>query len=119
MSNYVEALKAYDRSIEISPEETAEDMLELAESWCKKAEALRELGGLDNYLGALYAYDKAIELLPKQEETIEYRNILLGAWQGKKIVFGNLNRRSEAEEANKKVDGILQAMPKSVTGLLE
>lgn len=119
LSNYVEALKAYDRSIEISPEETAEDMLELAESWCKKAEALRELGGLDNYLGALYAYDKAIELLPKQEETIEYRNILLGAWQGKKIVFGNLNRRSEAEEANKKVDGILQAMPKSVTGLLE
>ena len=109
---YEEALKAYDKAIELNPKD--------ADVWLGKAVALLELG---RYEEALKALDKLIELNPKDAAVWVVKGIILlemdkyrkaleafdkaielnpkyaGAWQGKAEASYYINLTTEALEA--------------------
>jgi tetratricopeptide (TPR) repeat protein len=74
-SEYDEAIKAYNKAIEIDPED--------ADSWSSKAWALRHLG---KYNEAIKAYNKAIEIEPENA----------GGWYCKAEVLLHLGKYNEA-----------------------
>ena len=80
---YEEALKAYDKAIELNPD--------YADAWVFKGAALDELGRYEEgrYEEALKAYDKAIELKPDDAKV----------WHDKGGALCNLGRYEEALEA--------------------
>jgi len=75
LSKNKEALKAYDKAIEIKPD--------FAEAWYNKGVALAKLG---RYNEALKAYDKAIKIKPDYSK----------AWYNKGNTLVNLDRYDEA-----------------------
>ncbi len=70
-----EALKAYDKAIEINPQNT--------DSWNNKGDVLTKLNKSDE---ALKAFDKAIEINPQNAD----------AWNNKGVALGNLNKYEDA-----------------------
>ncbi len=77
-----EAIKAYDKAIEINPQ--------ISETWNNKGIALYELNRSDE---AMKAYDKAIEINPNNSD----------AWYNKGLVLYKLNKQYEAMKAYDKV----------------
>ncbi len=78
INKHEEAIKAYDKVIEIDPQ--------YFEAWTNKGNALKELGNNDE---AIKAYDKAIEINPQDSD----------AWNNKGFAFDNLNKPDEAIKA--------------------
>ena len=84
LGRYEEALKAYDKAIELNPND--------AVTWCNKGVVLRVFG---RYEEALKAYDKAIELKPDLAE----------AWYGKGCVyFLKGDKRNALENLSKAIE---------------
>ncbi len=73
-----EALKVYDKAIEINPQNT--------DAWNNKGDALTELNRSDE---ALKAYDKAIEINPQNTD----------AWNNKGDALSKQNKYDEAKKA--------------------
>ncbi len=81
-NKFDEAIKAYDKAIEINPQ--------ISETWNNKGIALHELNRSDE---AMKAYDKAIEINPNNSD----------AWYNKGLVLYKLNKQYEAMKAYDKV----------------
>ena len=78
LGRYEEALKAYERAIEINPND--------AKAWNRKGHALEDLR---RYQEALKSYDRAIEINPNYAK----------AWYNKGYLLDDLGRNEEALNA--------------------
>lgn len=78
LGKYDEAIKAFDKAIDINPQYEA--------AWYLKGAALNRQG---MYNESIQAYDKAIEINPRNES----------AWHGIGITLGNLGKYDEAVQA--------------------
>ena len=90
---YEEAIEAYDKAIEINPQDT--------NAWYNKGNDLCNLG---KYEEALNAYDKVIEINPQDVD----------AWNNKGATFADLNKHIEALEC---FDKLLEINPQDVKAL--
>lgn len=93
ISRFEEALKAFEKAIEIEPD--------YADAWFGKGAIL---GGLGRYEEALNAINEAIKLNPKDS----------GAWWNKGVALQKLGRYGEAEKAFKKAIKINPAFKKGI-----
>ena len=85
LGRYEEALTAYDKAIEIDPQN--------ATVWSNKGDVLHLFGRHEE---ALIAYDKALEIDPQNAEV----------WDNKGETLTELGRTEEAKEAFKKAHGL-------------
>jgi len=82
MGRYEEAIKCYDKAIQINPDD--------AGGWYGKGLALKQMGRYDE---AVNCYDKAIQITP---------HIPSGAWYNRGLALYQLKRYKEAKECFKK-----------------
>ena len=84
LGRHDEALQAFDKAIELSPEH-------VPYAWTSKGDSLRDLG---RYEDAINAYDEALELYPKPANAG-----IAQAWKGKGDVLSDLGEHDEAIKA--------------------
>ena len=82
IGNHEDALKAFDKAIELFPENAA--------AWKGKGDVLNNTG---KYNDSVKAYDKAIELVPQPGSLSAY------SWQGKGLALKAIGHNSEADAA--------------------